>query len=93
MRTTPARDQYKAVTYLGQLFALVMRQQRPQRLESSVDALHPTSLVAVGDFSPHSLLLLHVAARRNTADVADTVSVAQRNVLTSNPPTSPDVTF
>lgn len=80
-------------TYLGQFLALVMRQQCLQRLESGVDALHTTSLVAVGDFSPYSLLLLHVAARRGTVDVGDTVAVAQRNVLTSNPSASSDVTF
>jgi len=69
-----------------------MRQQSPKRLESSVDALHTTSLVAVGDLSPYSLLLLHVAARRDTADVvADTAAVAQRDVLASNPASSPDV--
>lgn len=72
----------------------MMWQQRSQGLESGIDALHTASLVAVGDFSPHSLLLLHVAARRETADVVvDTVAVAQRNVLTSNPSAGTDVTL
>lgn len=73
-----------ATTYLGKFFALVVRQQRPQRLETGVNTLHPTSFIAVGDFSPHTLLLLHVASRCHTADVAGTIAVAQRNVLTSN---------
>lgn len=71
-------------TYLRKFLALVVRQQRPQRLETGVNTLHPTSFIAVGDFSPHTLLLLHVASRCHTADVAGTISVAQRNVLTSN---------
>ena len=74
----------KLKTHLGQLLALVVRQQRPQRLETGVNALHPTSFIAVGDFSPHTLLLLHMASRCDAADVAGTVPVAQRNVLTSN---------
>ena len=65
-------------TYLRKFLALVVRQQRPQRLETGVNTLHPTSFIAVGDFSPHTLLLLHVASRCHTADVAGTISVAQR---------------
>ena len=72
------------VTHLGQLLALVVRQQRPQRLETGVNALHSTSFIAVGDFSTHTLLLIHMASRCDAADVAGTVPVAQRNVLTSN---------
>ena len=45
--------------YLGQLLALVVRQQRAQVGEARVDALHAAPLVAVGDLAADSLLLLH----------------------------------
>lgn len=35
------------------------RQQRPERLEASVDALHAAALVAVGDLAPDALFCLH----------------------------------
>lgn len=48
--------------YLAELLALVVREERPQRLKAGVDTLHPSSLVAVGDFPPDPLLLFHAAA-------------------------------
>ena len=39
-------------------------EERPQRLEARVDALHTTSLVAVGDLTTDSFLLLLLAVGR-----------------------------
>lgn len=49
-------------THLAELLALVVWQQVAQTLESCIDALHPSSLVAVGDLSPHLLVVQHHAA-------------------------------
>lgn len=58
------------VTYLAQLLAFVSREQGSQTLESGIDALHASALVAVGDFPTHSLLAVHKGLSR-------TVSIAQ----------------
>lgn len=50
-------------TDLAEFLALVVRQQRPQRLETGVDALHSPPLVAVGDFPPDPLLGLHCSVQ------------------------------
>jgi len=58
------------VTYLAQLLALVSREKRSQTLESGIDALHASPLVAVGDFPAHPLLAVHKGFSR-------AVSIAQ----------------
>lgn len=70
----------RIATYLRQLLAFVMGQQGPERLEAGVDALHAPAFVAVGDLSPHPLLLLHVAARAGPAATA-AASAVQGDVV------------
>lgn len=46
-------------THLAEFLPLVVRQQRSERLEAVVDALHPPALVAVRNLPPDPLLRLH----------------------------------
>jgi hypothetical protein len=43
-------------------YAFMMRKQGSQAGEASIDALHASPLVGVGDFPPDPLLLLHALA-------------------------------
>lgn len=46
-------------TYLAELLALMVWQLVAQALESGIDALHSPPLVAVGNLSPHLLVVHH----------------------------------
>lgn len=46
-------------TYLTQLFAFVVWQERSQALKTSIDALHPSSFIAIRNFASHTLLVFH----------------------------------
>ena len=73
----PRKDEAaeKTLSYLAQLFSFVMRQKRPQALESSVDALHPTALVGVGDLATDATLLIDRAAAAVAAEKFDSLSL------------------
>lgn len=47
-----------APRYLAEFLSIAVRDERFERLESSVDALHAPTLVAVGDLSADSPLLV-----------------------------------
>lgn len=83
VRATPVRGRRKS-SHLGQLLAVVVRQEGAQRLEAGVDALHPPTLVAVGDLSPDSLLLLHL--RLGTRGPVAEAAAATGKRPTSNKP-------
>jgi len=48
--------------HLAEFFAHLRADDTPKRLEASVDALHPLSLVAVGDLSPIPTIRVIVSA-------------------------------
>ena len=82
LRAAPAATG-PAKTHLAELFALMLGQQRSQRLEARVDALHASPLVGVGDLSPDALLLLHVARRRSGAFTQPATEAHRVNTLPS----------
>ena len=45
-------------THLAECLSAELWQESPERLEASIDALHATSLIAVGDLPSDALLLL-----------------------------------
>lgn len=52
-----------------------MWQQRSQALETRINTLHSSALVAVGDLASHALLIVHVEAASAVTTLATSAAI------------------